>query len=291
MKNLVLAILITIVSTGYGMAQGIPQQLQDVGVTIRAESSEGSGVIVTRISEGQTLNFVLTAAHVVDGLRTTHTVGNKTVVVFKDAQVVKQLVENGRKVGEMSLDAEVIKYSNIDHGHDIAVLLLRKRNFISTGVKFYLDDTIPESGTEIYHCGSMLGTAGSNSLTSGIVSNVGRLIDDKEYDQYDGGAKPGSSGGTLALKSDGRYVGMLTRGASDVFTLFTPIRRIKGWAQEEDMMWLLDENVPVPSLKVIDDIKVESSPADSAVLESVVPKGVPLDLEEKEVFELYDEVK
>lgn len=284
-----LSIVFVLLFSVIGFGQSIPQQLDDVGVTIRAGQAEGSGVIVTRQSEGQTLNFVLTAGHVVDGLRTTRLVGNKTVVEFRDAQVVKQLVENGRNVGEMSLNAEVIKYSDIDHGDDIAVLLLRKRNFINTGIKFYLDDQIPSTGTELYHCGSMLGTTGSNSLTSGIISNVGRLIDDKEYDQYDGGAKAGSSGGILALKSDGRYVGMLTRGASDVFTLFTPIRRIRHWAEDEKMMWLLDETIAVPSLKEIEDIKVESSPKDN-VLEAA-KDVMPVSLQDdsgKVEFKLYN---
>ena len=50
------------------------QHLQDVSVTVKSGFGEGSGVIVTREVEvapnvKQKVNFVWTAAHVVDGLR------------------------------------------------------------------------------------------------------------------------------------------------------------------------------------------------------------------------------
>ena len=87
------------------------------------------------------INFVWTAAHVVASLRSVrNTIEEgipKKVVEFKDAQIVKELVEKGRRVGEIKMDAKVIKYSDADSGDDLALLLVRKRNFVDQNILFY----------------------------------------------------------------------------------------------------------------------------------------------------------
>ena len=101
--------------------------LQNVSVTIRSEgewsNGEGSGVIFTRKdAKGNQVNFVWTAAHVIDNLRKTRkTVVNgtpKTIVEFKDPMVVKEIRQGGRTVGRLQMDAEVLKYSDATDGHD-----------------------------------------------------------------------------------------------------------------------------------------------------------------------------
>ena len=76
------------------------EHLQNVSVTIRAEAEysagEGSGVIFTRKdSKGNLVNFVWTAGHVVDNLRTERRVlvngSPKTLVEFKDPVVIKEI--------------------------------------------------------------------------------------------------------------------------------------------------------------------------------------------------------
>ena len=140
--------------------------LQNVSVTIRSEgdfsNGEGSGVIFTRKdAKGNQVNFVWTAAHVIDNLRKTRkTVVNgtpKTIVEFKDPMVMKEIRQNGRTVGRLQMDAEVIKYSDADDGHDLALLKVRKFNFVKDTVTFHLGDDIPKLGTELLHVGSLLG--------------------------------------------------------------------------------------------------------------------------------------
>ena len=101
--------------------------LQNVSVTIRSEgqwsNGEGSGVIFTRKdAKGNQVNFVWTAAHVIDNLRSTREVlvngSKKTIVEFKDPMIVKEIRQNGRTVGRLQMDAEVLKYSDADDGHD-----------------------------------------------------------------------------------------------------------------------------------------------------------------------------
>ena len=152
------------------------QHLQDISVTVKAPGSfgesQGSGVIITRElksskdgNETEVVNFVWTAAHVVDNLRSVRSIIEngqpKKVIEFKDAQIVQELVENGRKVGEIKMDARVIRYSDSEDGQDLALLMIRKRNFVSASAKFYLEgDQIIPIGTELFHVGSLLGQGG-----------------------------------------------------------------------------------------------------------------------------------
>jgi hypothetical protein len=270
MKNLVLAIVLMFtVTTGY--AQSIPEQLQKVSVTIKSSNSEGSGVIVTREIEGKKVNFVWTAGHVVDGLRhirdvvDSSTGQTKKAVVFDDAAIVKELNEDGRRVGELKMDARVVSFSNPDTGDDLALLMIRKRDFIQDSAVFYLDEPVLPVGTELWHVGSLLGQMGANSCTDGVMSQIGRVYEGHVYDQSSCAGFPGSSGGGIFLKSDGRYVGMLVRGAGETFNLMVPVRRMRDWAKTNNVLWAIDPSVPMPTLAEIDKLAPEDANAIGSV--------------------------
>jgi len=253
------------------------EYLQDVSVTIRAEgklsAGEGSGVIFTRKdSEGNLVNYVWTAAHVVDNLRSTRKVvvggTQKTLVEFKDPLVVKEIRQNGRTVGRLQMDAEVLKYSDATTGHDLALLRIRKYDFVSGSVTFYLDEKIPELGTGLLHVGSLLGQMGANSMTDGIYSQHGRILKSLNkyiFDQTTVTAFPGSSGGGVFLKEAGkpRYVGMLVRGAGEGFNLIVPARRMKDYCEKHELMWALDPKVKMPSEEDLKKMPIENSPSES----------------------------
>jgi hypothetical protein len=240
----------------------VAEHLQDISVTIVAgdgyRSSSGSGVTVHR---GDT-TFIWTAGHVVDGLRRTRQVidpktgASKTVVEFSDANVVQRLVEGGRTVGKIDMTAEVIRYSGADYGEDLALLRVAKKNFVKASAEFYLDAEIPPIGTPVLHVGSLLGELGSHSMTSGIVSQHGRLINKKSYDQTTAPSFPGSSGGAITL-ADGRYVGMLVRGAGETFSLYVPIRRMRAWAKTAGVEWAIDPKIKVPPKVELDKMPIE----------------------------------
>lgn len=247
------------------LADDVAQHLQDVSVTIRSgvgySSAEGSGVITTRMINGKKINFVWTAAHVIDNLRRVETVvtpdgSERKIISFDDCSLVKELIEDGRRVGEMKMDAVVIRYSAKE---DLALLRIRKEDFIDASVKFYLDPNIPKIGTNLFHVGSLLGQAGSNSMTSGIVSQIGRVypgIGKEVFDQTTVAAFPGSSGGGIYLE-DGRYIGMLVRGAGETFNLIVPVRRIIKWAKSANIEWAIDVAIDPPTMKELEDIPVE----------------------------------
>jgi len=208
-----------VASVGYAVEvdTDLATYLQDVSVTIKSGAGQGSGVLITRelkpkpdSDATEKVNFVWTAAHVIDDLRSTRTVigsdgQERKVIEFKEAAIVKELIENGRRVGELKMDAKVIKYSDADNGHDLALLMVRKRDFVDVNAKFHLQEPgIIPVGTRLYHVGSLHGQVGANSLTSGIISQVGRVVslgkgDGTIFDQTTATAFPGSSGGGVFI--------------------------------------------------------------------------------------------
>jgi hypothetical protein len=248
------------------------EHLQNVSVTIRSEgqfsNGEGSGVIFTRKDkDGNQVNLVWTAAHVIDNLRSTREVlvngSKKTLVEFKDPMVIKEIRQNGRTVGRLQMDAEVLKYSDADDGHDLALLRVRKLNFVTDTVTFYLSKEIPELGTDLLHVGSLLGQMGANSMTDGIYSQHGRLIKSLNkyvFDQTTVTAFPGSSGGGVYLKKDAKYVGMLVRGAGEGFNLIVPVRRMVDYCEKHKIMWALDKSVAMPTEDELKKMPVEHEP-------------------------------
>lgn len=250
----------------------ISTYLQDISVTIKTERGSGSGVIFSREIKSddgkKNVNFVWTAAHVLEGIRSVRSIldiEGKTLKrpVFKDVQIVKKLIEQGITVGELSMDAVVIKYSDATDGEDLALLMVKKFNFVDVSAKFHKDqsDTGLPLGTQLYHVGSLLGESGANSMTTGIMSQVGRMLALNSstkvlFDQTTVTAFPGSSGGGVFL-TDGQYIGMLVRGAGETFNLIVPIRRINKWAKSENIMWALDPSVDAPSLEEIHKLPKE----------------------------------
>lgn len=222
--------------------------------------------MINRTIGGKNVTFVWTCAHVVDNLRKVRTIVDehgapKKIVEFGDVQIVKELVESGRRVGEIKMDAQVIKYSDADDGEDLALLMVRAKDYSKASIEFYLNDDEPivPIGTSLFHVGSLLGQKGSNSMTAGIVSQVGRVLGGKvEYDQTTVTAFPGSSGGGV-YTTDGKYVGMIVRGAGEGFNFMVPVRRMIRWAKEQKISWAIDTQIQAPSYDEIQKLPIEHS--------------------------------
>jgi len=268
----ILSLFIVSASFAEDKKRSTADHLQNVSVTIRSEgdfsNGEGSGVVFTRKDlKGNSVNFVWTAAHVIDNLRKERKVlingTSKTIVEFKDPMVVKEIRQNGRTVGRLQMDAEVLKYSDAKDGHDLALLRIRKFNFVKDTVTFHLGEDIPKLGTDLLHVGSLLGSAGANSMTDGIYSQHGRILKSLNkyvFDQTTCTAFPGSSGGGVYLKNNAQYIGMLVRGAGEGFNLIVPVRRMKAYCEQHKIMWALDPKLPMPSDKELKEAPVEHEP-------------------------------
>lgn len=250
MRSFVASIIVIAVSVTPVLSQDqvkVAQSLQANSVTIHSGRGQGSGVVVKRGDR----HYILTAAHVIANLRQTQEViengGKRIKVVFEDARIVTELYEGAESVGETSLRAEVLRYSNADDGEDLALLRVRKRGILNDGVKFFQGSEVPGVGTELLHCGSLMGQFGSNSIVPGIVSQIGRVYETKLYDQTNANIFPGSSGGGIFRKNDGLYVGMIVRGAQGGFGLYVPIRRVNSWANKVGVAFILNEKLAVPT--------------------------------------------
>ena len=279
MKYLLLAVMLTVALFGSTALAGVPDDLQQISVTIKAGNAQGSGNLVTRKVGDDTVSFVWTAAHVVADLRTTRTVitpsgASKTLVEYKDAEIVQERQQSGRRVGEVKFDCKIIKVSDADYGEDLALLMVRCKNAypLSVSTRFHLEaDYIPAIGVELAHCGSLLGQFGANSYTTGVLSQTGRTLpmkgaNVKVFDQVTAVAFPGSSGGGMYLKADGTYIGMLTQGVQKLqgFNFIVPVRRIHEFAKTSKIGWAIDPAVTLPGLKEIEAMGVE----DAAVISS-----------------------
>jgi serine protease Do len=146
----------------------------DSFVTIKSGVTTGAGFIITE--DG----YVLTAAHVVSGV--------KTVSV--------------RLHSDLVLDAEVVR---VDDGADVALIKLPGSSH--KPIELAADD--PSVGIDVYAIGDPTGEELSSSVAKGIVSGK-REIDGHKYIQTDASVNPGNSGGPLIGK-DGRAVGIISR--------------------------------------------------------------------------------
>ncbi len=240
----------------------VSEHLQNISVTIRSGYSQGSGILFTRGDR----TFVWTAGHVVDNLRKTRWVivdGVEVAVVeFKDAQLVREFRQNGRRIGEQKMDCKVIRYSDSEQGEDLALLEVRKRDFSTESVEFY-DGEVPVIGTDLTHVGSLRGQFGANSMTTGVLSQIGRVLDlganGIVFDQVSTPSFPGSSGGGVFNQDDGTCIGLLVRGSGETFGLIVPVRRIRAWAGRAGITWALDRSVPMPTDAELKALSIEDS--------------------------------
>ncbi len=266
-------------------ANPLIEKLGGISVTVKSKRGEGSGVLFTRKVGNDTVSYVWTAAHVVASQRKVREVidpksgGKRSLVEFEDSQIVQEMNQDGRTIGETKMAAQVIRYSDAEQGEDLAILRVRAKNFKpeAQSATFYLEDTIPPIGTDLYHVGSLLGQVGANSLTAGIVSQTGRVIEfganSVIFDQTTVTAFPGSSGGGVFLKSDGRYMGMLVRGAGEQFNLIVPVRRMREWAKKSGVEFALDANVPMPTEEELKKLPIEDAGIPDSIRVDKAPAG------------------
>ena len=110
-----LAVLLLCAAPAVGQlppADRVAEYLQNISVTLKSNSAQGSGTLIIVPIEGKPTTFCWTAAHVIDGQRKVKEIiapdgTTKKVVTFDDPQIVQELIEDGRRVGELKMDARV----------------------------------------------------------------------------------------------------------------------------------------------------------------------------------------
>ncbi len=233
--------------------------LREASVLVHCRGASGSGVAF--LAQGAT--FIWTDAHVVEGAKKVETVidprTGKSIVrcSFADVVLYRDVVEAGRKVGSETRLARVIRYSE---RHDIALLRTHAPSWPQRGVVFIDSQDLPRVGEAVWHVGSMRGERGANSVSDGVVAALGRLRqgfvptdtdDPLVYDQMSMVAHPGSSGGGVFRKSDGKCLGLVTEflGGDRTFgsLCITPARRLRQFARQARCCWAIDSTIAVPA--------------------------------------------
>lgn len=227
--------------------------LNQTAVTIKAGNSQGSGSVFVR--DGN--SYILSAAHVVDSLRSTRKVirggDEKTVVEFKPVTVMQLHTVDGKYVGKSEYTGKIVKYSNPEHGEDLVLIKLDKPDAFTTYSVIYDGELLP-IGTDVQHVGSFRGEFGSNSYSKGYISQYGRVIEGKNYFQTTCTGVAGSSGGGI-FDTKGNLYGILTRGSSDNINFCVDYRRIRNWLKRCNALWVLDHSIEVG--EITDDVEVE----------------------------------
>lgn len=271
MKKTMVAMGLFLALTLGAAEKTVAERLMDVSVTVRAEAgyqrSEGSGTLYKRAvkTPGGEVEVVYcwTAAHVISHMRTVREeiIDGKPVkiVEFGNPSLVRKLRNpaTGRIVGELVVTAKVLKYSDSETGHDLALLQVLAKDFkVGADVKFYpKGGKLVPVGTRLRHCGSLYGDDGSGSITDGILSAHGRLLNGKILlTQTTCVSFPGSSGGGVFWGD--QYIGMLVRGTRvQGFNLHVPISRMHIYATEAKCTWAL--GVGEVTQKEIDVMPIE----------------------------------
>lgn len=240
----------------------IAPELQKSNVSIHVGRSTGSGVLVTREIVGpdgkkKKYNFVLTCAHVVDGLRVRVVApeGIPPQYHWNDAEIIKIAVTKDGEVGKITLKAKVLAFSDSEMGHDLALLMILGDKIIDANTEFDLSGKPHCVGCNVLHIGSPNNQ--HHSVTTGIVSFVNRVLKlgkPTYFDQICVSALPGSSGGAI-YSHEGKYIGMLVRQFSDNFNLMVPARRISEWTKEAGIEWVLDASIEMPTLEEINKLE------------------------------------
>jgi S1-C subfamily serine protease len=195
--------------------------------TVLLESSKsfgsGSGFVIKRSNpDGQSRLFVWTASHVVCG--------------DNDVKVSQVVRLNGVKVGSVNFIAHVLAR---DSSLDLSLLWLEAPPSFFSSSTFGGTEILP-IGTKIFHCGNFLGAKLENSVSSGIVSQVGVSAPGFPWqviDQTTALVEHGSSGGAVFSDRSGAVVGVATGVIEPGITLFVPNRAVHAFVVVHSVEW------------------------------------------------------
>lgn len=207
---------------------------QKATVSVKAQTGEGSGVVIRRANRfGQTRLFVWTAAHVVDGA------DDCTVVI-------RQVIRNeGHKVGTSDFKAKIILRSN--ENIDLALLWLDAPPEYFSFAEF--DTQLLQVGSQLYHVGNFLGEKFDDSFSTGVLSQFGAHPGqgwpwgENFLDQMTTLIVPGSSGGPVFNSENDKLVGIAVGWAGiPGVSFFVPLRTIVPFANQTGFAWAVYGN-------------------------------------------------
>jgi len=203
------------------------------------ETPDGWGSAVAFKVRGSDRTFFLTAKHVVE---------NKG-----DLKIRVESHIRGFKSGHFEVPAQTVF---ISPGCDAAILTIPPVNWKFRGAK--IERFLPRVGTEVYAVGNMHGANFDNTVSQGIVAQLGVRPQDVPnfpwslVDQTTAINLPGSSGGPVFDRATGRLLGIQVGNMQSAVFLYLPSRVLLAKSHAEGWGWLFGD-APVPSEKQLQE--------------------------------------
>lgn len=194
--------------------------LQSISIIVKTQDDKyGSGVI-KNVGDN---SYIITAAHLFDKSK-----------IGEDASVIKIVYYKGEISGKIQYLAKII---NISHKEDLALLLVYGQKVFTDSVQFYKGPLIP-LGTKLISVSSPYGERCYNTVTTGILSQHGRIRDGAVYDQTTCPTYVGTSGGGI-YNEEGKLVGISVIFIQPAYSLIIPVSTVKEWLRKEHLEFLL----------------------------------------------------
>ena len=218
------------------------QYLPTINVLIEDGEGSSSGAVYTRTTKnGDNIHFVWASAHGISGILVTDTNINSPTIKTNELALSIPKFLDGVEVSRVKYFSQLLAYDNKE---DLALLILKDRNAPLGSINFTTSKI--SVGTPLFNVGSPYGEHGISTITKGMLSQIGRPDDDKEYDVASMIALPGISGSAVCIEN-GLCVGIALRNIGGGFLLmYAPSRRIEKWAKKMDILWAFDKTVPLP---------------------------------------------
>lgn len=213
-------------SAHVGRIQNCYERAQRATGLIVTDSGSGSGVVVKR----GTRIFLWTAAHVVDDC---------------DSVTIRSYIRHeGARVGQTDFTARILERND---ALDIALLwVIAPPEYFESVI--FADSELSRVGQSVYHVGNYGGKDFDDSVSIGIISQVGVPPLSQTWhwqfplDQTTAFVTYGSSGGGIFRHSDNKLIGIIVGsprpGIADI-NLFVPIRAIRLWAESAHILWAM----------------------------------------------------
>jgi len=226
-KNLVAALAVFL-ALGIAFLVGPTEQSSAIRAAnstllVVTPTGTGTGVLIHRRNPaGEGRIFLWTAAHVAGG---------------SDA-VARRIFRVGtQKAGFAEFPAVLIAKNE---GPDLALYWIISPTDLASGVTF--SRTVAQPGEHVFHIGNFLGDNFDNSITTGVISQVGVFPSQLPgwpwplVDQTDATVVPGGSGGGV-FNTSGEVVGIMVGRAGPGISVFVPTRVIWSWAKSAGLDW------------------------------------------------------
>ena len=229
--------------------------LADISVSITSEPFYGSGIIKTRKIGNDNINFVWSVAHVIDeAIATPELMDKKTKkrlakAKFNEIQIRQQVIIEDRPVARRGATIKVVDYS---FDKDLVLYRIEQKNYTDKSFNFYLHDKLLPVRSEVWNVNCSNLESPSVYFVKSYISSHHHKSGHIMCDYLCHPSIPGCSGSGI-FSSNGECIG-LTHRSGRGFTISIPISRIVEWAQERDLMWAVDDAVPMISEEKLQSI-------------------------------------